>query len=46
MKVLPKLVYGIKVNSAIQEQQLIILFQVRQRKQLRLERDLPRDLIE
>lgn len=38
MKVLPKLVYGIKVNSAIQEQQLIILFQVRQRKQLRLER--------
>lgn len=37
---------GIKVNSAIQEQQLIILFQVRQRKQLRLERDLPRDLIE
>lgn len=36
---------GIKVNSAIQEQQLIILFQVRQRKQLRLERDLPRDII-
>lgn len=31
---------GIKVNSAIQEQQLIILFQVRQRKQLRLEREI------
>jgi len=28
---------GIKVNSAIQEQQLIILFQVRQRKQVSLE---------
>ena len=38
MKVLLKLVYGIKVNLAIQEQQLIILYQVRQRKQLRLER--------
>lgn len=37
---------GIKVNLAIQEQQLIILYQVRQRKQLRLERDLPRDLTE
>lgn len=29
---------GIKVNLAIQEQQLITLYQVRQRKQLRLER--------
>lgn len=37
---------GIKVNLAIQEQQLITLYQVRQRKQLRLERDLPRDLTE
>lgn len=37
---------GIKVNLAIQEQQLIILYQVRQRKRLRLERDLPRDLTE
>lgn len=46
MKVLLKLVYGIKVNLAIQEQQLITLYQVRQRKQLRLERDLLRDLTE
>lgn len=38
MKALLKLVYGIKVNLAIQEQQLITLYQVRQRKQLRLER--------
>ena len=37
MKALLKLVYGIKVNLAIQEQQLITLYQVRQRKQLRLE---------
>lgn len=37
---------GIKVNLAIQEQQLIILYQVRQRRQLKLERDLPRDLTE
>ena len=37
---------GIKVNLAIQEQQLITLFQVRQRKRLRLEKYLPRDLTE
>lgn len=37
---------GIKVNLAIQEQQLITLYQVRQRKQLRLERYLLRDLTE
>ena len=37
---------GIKVNLAIQEQQLTTLFQVKLRRQLRLETDLLRDLIE
>ena len=37
---------GIKVNLAIQEQQLIILYQVRQRKQLRLEREICQETLQ
>lgn len=37
---------GIKVNLAIQEQQLITLYQVRQRKQLRLEREICQETLQ
>lgn len=37
---------GIKVNLAIQEQQLITLYQVRQRRQLRLEREICQETLQ